>query len=86
MAKRGECGQCTLEGMIRGDQAIARHVFRDARKRRLVPRLQQDGWPIFDLAGKRCAFPADLDAEMRKARRRGQSAATETEMRNAAPG
>jgi hypothetical protein len=67
MAKRGESAPGAFEGLIRGDQALARFIFHDARKRRLVKQLQQEGWPIFDLAGKRCAFPADLGAAMRKA-------------------
>ena len=57
----------TLEDLIRGDAPLARAIFNDERKRRLIPRLQRDGWPIFDLAGKRCAFPADLAAHVRKA-------------------
>jgi len=61
----------TLEDVIRGDVPLARAIFNDPRKRRLIPRLQEDGWPIFDLAGKRCAFPADLAAHARKATRGG---------------
>ena len=61
----------TLEDVIRGDVPLARAIFNDPRKRRLIPRLQEDGWPIFDLAGKRCAFPADLAAHARKAIQRG---------------
>jgi len=61
----------TLEDVIRGDVPLARAIFNDPRKRRLIPRLQEDGWPIFDLAGKRCAFPADLAAHVRKATRSG---------------
>ena len=57
--------------MLFRSQAIARYIFCDARKRRLVKGLQKAGWPIFDLAGKRCAFPDDLDAEMRQAVRLG---------------
>jgi hypothetical protein len=67
MAKRDESAPGAFKDMIRGDQAIARFIFHDVRKRRLVKQLQQEGWPIFDLVGKRCAFPADLDAAMRKA-------------------
>lgn len=66
MAKRGENASGVLEGVIRGDQPIAQYIFGDPRKRRLIKQLQRDGWPIFDLAGKRCAFPADLDATMGK--------------------
>ena len=61
----------TLKDLIRGDLPLARAIFNDPRKRRLIPRLQEDGWPIFDLAGKRCAFPADLAAHVRKATRSG---------------
>jgi hypothetical protein len=61
----------TLKDLIRGDLPLARWIFNDPRKRRLIPALQRDGWPIFDLAGKRAAFPADLAAHMRKATRSG---------------
>jgi hypothetical protein len=61
----------TLKDMIRGDLPLARVIFNDPRKRRLIPKLQEDGWPIFDVAGKRCAFPADLAAHVRKATRSG---------------
>jgi hypothetical protein len=61
----------TLKGLIRGDLPLARAIFNDPRKRRLIPKLQRDGWPIFDIAGKRCAFPADLTAHARKATRPG---------------
>ena len=64
----------TLKGLIRGDAPLARAIFNDERKRRLIPQLQRDGWPIFDLAGKRCSFPADLAAYARKATRRGAMA------------
>ena len=61
----------TLKDLIRGDLPLARAIFNDPRKRRLIPKLQRDGWPIFDVAGKRCAFPADLAAHVRKATRSG---------------
>jgi hypothetical protein len=57
----------TLKDLIRGDLPLARAIFNDPRKRRLIPKLQRDGWPIFEIAGKRCAFPADLAAFARKA-------------------
>src|SRR5262245_36624058 len=63
--------ESTLKDLIRGDMPLARVIFKDPRKRRLIQQLQQDGWPIFDLAGKRCAFPADIAAHMRKATRSG---------------
>jgi hypothetical protein len=58
-----------LQKMIRGDVPLAREIFDDGNKRKLIPGLQKDGWPIFDLAGKRCALAGDLAvkiAEMRK--------------------
>jgi hypothetical protein len=61
----------TLKDLIRGDVPLARVIFDDPRKRRLIPQLQRDGWPIFDLAGKRAAFPADLAAHSRKVTRSG---------------
>src|SRR5215467_12042172 len=61
----------TLKDLIRGAVPLARAIFNDPRKRRLIPRLQRDGWPIFEIAGKRCAFPADLAAHVRKATRSG---------------
>jgi hypothetical protein len=61
----------TLKDLIRGDVPLARAIFDDERKRRLIPKLQEQGWPIFDLAGKRCAFPADLAAHVRKTTRSG---------------
>jgi hypothetical protein len=59
----------SLKDLIRGDVPLARAIFNDGRKRRLIPQLQADGWPIFDLAGKRCAFPADLAAAAARARK-----------------
>jgi hypothetical protein len=63
MAKRSAR---TFEGMIRGDQPLAQYIFKDGRKRRLIKQLQEEGWPIFDVAGKRSAFPDQLDAMMGK--------------------
>jgi hypothetical protein len=51
----------SLGYLIRGDAALARKIFKDERKRRLISRLQQEGWPIIDLAGKRCADPDELE-------------------------
>jgi hypothetical protein len=63
----------SLKGLIRGDVPLAKAIFKDPRKRRLIPRLQAEGWPIFDLAGKRSGFPAELQAHARKvAQRRRQ--------------
>jgi hypothetical protein len=56
----------TLEGMIRGDQPLARHIFNDGRKRRLIKQLQQEGWPIYDVAGKRSGFPDELNIKIAK--------------------
>ena len=63
----------TLEDVIRGDAPLARAIFNDERKRRLIQKLQEDGWPIFDCAGKRSGFPADLAAHARKATRSGSA-------------
>jgi hypothetical protein len=63
MAKRSPR---TFEGMIRGDQPLARHIFNDPRKRRLIPQLQKEGWPIYDVAGKRSGFPAELNVMIAK--------------------
>ena len=59
----------SLEGVIRGDVPLARRIFGDPRKRRLIPQLAKDGWPIFELAGKRCPFPAALEAAIVRARK-----------------
>jgi hypothetical protein len=56
----------TLEGMIRGDLSLAKYIFGDRRKRRLIRQLQDDGWPIYDVAGKRCGLPDELDVTMAK--------------------
>ena len=61
----------SLRGMVRGDLPLARVIFKDPSKRRLVPQLQEDGWPIFEIAGKRCGFPDDLAAHARKVTRSG---------------
>jgi hypothetical protein len=77
----------TLKDLIRGDLPLARAIFNDGRKRRLIPKLQRDGWPMFEIAGKRCAFPADLAAFARKATTpapRGAKAKRDRARRNAA--
>ena len=61
----------SLKGLVRGDVPLARVIFKDESKRRLVPKLQKEGWPIFDCAGKRSGLPADLAAHARKVARRG---------------
>jgi hypothetical protein len=58
MAKRSAR---TLAGLIRGDQPLAQYIFKDSSKRRLIKQLQKEGWPIFDVAGKRCGLPHELD-------------------------
>ena len=55
-----------LKNLVRGDVGLARAIFGDASKRKLIPRLQQEGWPIWTLANKRCAYPAELRAYARR--------------------
>jgi hypothetical protein len=62
--------------VIRGDVPLARYIFNDPRKRRLIPRLQEQGWPIFDVCGKRAARRPDLDAEVAERARSGGTAKT----------
>jgi hypothetical protein len=38
--------------LLLGDAPIARFVFGTEAKRRKVPQLKKDGWPIFDVAEK----------------------------------
>jgi hypothetical protein len=71
--QRPPMAERSLKGLIRGDVPLARAIFNDERKRRLIPKLQEEGWPIFDCAGKRSGFPADLAAHARKATRSGPS-------------
>jgi hypothetical protein len=56
----------TLEGLIRGDLPLANYIFKDSRKRRIIKHLQEEGWPIYDIAGKRCGLPDELDVWMAK--------------------
>jgi hypothetical protein len=84
--RRPQMGGSTLKDLIRGDLPLARAIFNDPRKRRLIPKLQQDGWPIFEIAGKRCAFPADLVAHVRKATRRGPAPRGAAKTRKGNPG
>jgi len=69
----------SLDGLIRGDASLARKIFSDERKRRLIARLQQEGWPIFELAGKRCADPRELDRYRRDLIERARKAALRAE-------
>jgi hypothetical protein len=48
--------------LLIGDVPIARYLFRDPRKRRLVPKLKEDGWPIFEMLGKNAARRSSLSA------------------------
>jgi hypothetical protein len=64
-----------LDGLIRGDAPLARKIFSDERKRRLIRRLQEEGWPIFDVAGKRCADPGELERYRRDLIKRARKAA-----------
>jgi hypothetical protein len=56
-------------GLIRGDTRISRFLFGSASKRRSVEKLKQDGWPIFDCAGKNAARPDSLRDEVAKRER-----------------
>jgi hypothetical protein len=50
--------------VIVGDAPISRFVFGTAAKRRLVPNLKRDGWPIFEVAGKNAARRSRLRDEI----------------------
>ena len=65
----------SLDDLIRGDVPLARKIFNDPRQRRLIPKLQAEGWPIFDLAGKRCADPRELERYRRELIERTRKAA-----------
>jgi hypothetical protein len=65
----------SLESMIRGSVPLARKIFRDPKKRRLIPQLVEDGWPIIEVAGKYSAFPNDLDRHMAAMRKAAQKRA-----------
>jgi hypothetical protein len=69
----------SLDDLIRGDVPLARKIFKDPRKRRLIEQLQREGWPIFTLAGKRCADPGELDQYKRKLIERARKAARKAE-------
>jgi hypothetical protein len=51
-------------GLIRGDARISRFLFGSPSKRRSVEKLKEDGWPIFDCAGKNTARPDSLRDEV----------------------
>jgi hypothetical protein len=55
--------------LILGDAPISRFIFGTPAKRWKVPQLKQDGWPIFDCAGKNAARPSSLRDEVAKRER-----------------
>jgi hypothetical protein len=59
-----------LKGLIRGDTPLARAIFDDGGKRRLIPQLQTEGWPIFEVAGKRAGYAAELRKHADRVQRR----------------
>ena len=61
-----------LKDLVRGDVPLARLIFGDPAKRKLIAGLQADGWPIFDLAGKRCGFAHQIDAKIASTLKAGQ--------------
>jgi hypothetical protein len=63
--------------LILGDAPISRFMFGTSAKRRKVPQLREDGWPIFDCAGKNAARPSSLRDEVAK-RERASVAAQHT--------
>jgi hypothetical protein len=63
----------SLGDVIRGDIPIARYIFNDPSKRRLISRLKAEGWPIFDLAGKNAARRSDLSAEIKARARKARA-------------
>jgi len=63
-----------LKGMIRGAVPLARHIFGDESKRKLIPELQKAGWPIITVAGKPAGFGQDLDAKAAAVRKSARSA------------
>ena len=63
--------------LLVGDAPIARFVFGSEGKRRKVPKLKEEGWPIFEIAGKNAARPSSLRDEVVK-RERASVAAPHT--------
>jgi hypothetical protein len=57
-----------------GDSAISRCLTGTAAIRRKVNRLKEDGWPIFNFAGKNAARPSELSAEVLKRERAAREA------------
>jgi hypothetical protein len=48
--------------LVRGDVPLARAIFNDPNKRRLITQLQDAGWPIFLVGKKRAAWSDQLEA------------------------
>ena len=57
------------DDLIMGNAPISRCLFGTPAKRRMVPKLKADGWPIFDVAGKNAARRSGLWAEVAKRER-----------------
>jgi len=57
------------EDLIVGNAPISRCLFGTPAKRRMVPKLKADGWPICDVAGKNAARRSGLWAEVAKRER-----------------
>jgi hypothetical protein len=64
-----------------GDSAISRCLTGTEAVRRQVKKLKEQGWPIFDFAGKRAARPSELRAEILRRERAARSRAV-AEARN----
>jgi hypothetical protein len=50
-------------GLLIGDAPIARFMFGTPAKRKKVKELKEEGWPIFEVAGKNAARPDSLREE-----------------------
>jgi hypothetical protein len=55
--------------LLLGDAPIARFIFGTEAKRRKVPKLKEEGWPIFEVAGKNAARADSLRDEVVKRER-----------------
>jgi hypothetical protein len=56
-------------GLLIGDAPIARFMFGTPAKRKKVKELKEEGWPIFEVAGKNAARPDSLRDEVVKRER-----------------